>query len=155
MRASNAVLDWQLEKLFFGELYIGTLHLTQLRVDSRPQPAADDSTPFELPDRLPLPVIIRLADAQLRDFEFRSGESSPFVVNRATLRGQCGSSEVIVNTLNLSGPEFELAVSGSTLLWQNYKTAANVDWRCLARPVAFAQQINRCRSRARQNSVMP
>lgn len=134
--ASHIVLDWQLGKLFLGELYVDSLHMKNVRFHSHGEQAPKQKEPFVLPDSLPLPVIVRLADARVNDFQFLSGNAEPVQIDTLHLRGQAGSGEVLVEQLSIDGPQLNMAAQLNTQLWNNYKTDANLDWRYTLQEVA-------------------
>ncbi len=122
-------LDWRLERLAFGELYISTLTAHGIRIHSQGQPSPEQDKPFKLPDSLPLPVIVRLADARLRELHFQSGDAEPLRLDAVRMRGQVGSTEVFIEQLSMDGPQLELTARANTQLWNKYKTDANISWR--------------------------
>ncbi len=134
----HILLDWQLEKLLFGELYVGTLYASDARIHSHgeTEPEPENDQPLELPASLPLPVIVRLADTKVQNLRFQSGESAPLQLDAVRLRGQAGSSEVIVRALTLSGPQLEVNAKATVQLWKNYQTDATLGWRYAVQDVA-------------------
>lgn len=136
VNVDRILLDWQLEKLLFGELYVGALHASDARIHSHGEPESEPHKEFQLPGSLPLPVIIHLADANVQKLEFQSGESTPIQLDAIRIRGQAGSNEINIHTLTVRGPQLEASAHASVLLWKNYQTDANLRWRYAVENVA-------------------
>ncbi|MFK7733758.1 MAG: translocation/assembly module TamB domain-containing protein [Pseudomonadales bacterium] len=134
--AAHIAFDWQLEKLVFGELYISSLRASELRIHSHGEPTPKSEEPLVLPDSLPLPVIVRLADARVNDVRFQSGDAESIQIDVVQLRGQVGSGEVFLEQLSATGPQLTIKARLNTQLWNNYKTDADINWRYDVQKVA-------------------
>ncbi|MEM8498081.1 MAG: translocation/assembly module TamB domain-containing protein [Pseudomonadota bacterium] len=138
VNVEHVLLDWQLEKLLFGELHVGRLYASNAHIHSHDEAASESETDeeFQLPGSLPLPVIIRMADTKVHTLAFQSGESAPLQFDAIRLRGQVSSSEVIIRTLTISGPQLEANAQASVQLWKNYQTDATIGWRYAVQDLA-------------------
>lgn len=145
-------LDWRLSTLMTGEIFIEELVLDDLSITSHGSAVEPEPTPaFELPEVLPVPLLVRIKRAQLNRLKFYPpDQEAPFVIDEALLQGQINSQEVAIAQLSVSSPLFDLEGSARSQLWKNYKTTAALSWNvwpseALAIEGSFSANGNRAR----------
>lgn len=126
-------LEWLPLQLFQGVLDVERIAVegvryTQLEVVP-PQPK-EESAPITLPEKIGLPLEVRLGTVSLTDFEFRSQtESAPFIIVSARLSAFVDKQGVDISNLKVDTPLFTL--EGKTLLATHgdYPIQGEVQWQ--------------------------
>lgn len=134
----RAELDWSPGHLLTALLHVDRLvieglHVTQTGTPPEPEP----DEPFELPERVELPVAVHLETFHLRDFEFRSApDTAPFVIDRATLAAGIDREELTIDRLTVRAPLFDVDGTAQLTAHGEYPIKGRFEWQ--ARPPGYA-----------------
>lgn len=122
-------LEWRLSALFGRTLRIERLHADGLRYTARKQqpPPAEEKQPFELPERIDLPLDVFVADARVRDIEVHGAEAGePLVVKAVELVAQWTDRSLEIEKLALEAPLVDARARASVLPRGNYPLDASL-----------------------------
>jgi translocation and assembly module TamB len=139
LRIERAELEWHPRALLAQTLDIERLDLRGVdivRLSGEPPSARDE--PFNLPERIDLPVDVAVARASLETFRYRaSPESEPLLIERASLSGRLDHDALSLRDLAVHGPLFDLSAEASVVPRDAYETSGRVDW--VFRPDAYPE----------------
>ncbi len=127
-------LDWHPSRLLGGEFLLARLHVADVDyLQIKPSPPPEEEVPFQLPERLSLPLDLDIRDFSLEGLAFRSSpDAEPLVITSAELAATFRGHDLAVPKLSVRGPLFTVAASVDALTRDDYPTDMAVSWE--ARP---------------------
>ena len=128
---SDAELAWKPTALVRSTLLVERLlasgiEFTQLK----PAPASDDETPFELPEKIELPVAIDLRRLQITEVDYRSAaDAEPQRLDSLTAQMSFIASTLALNSFELNAETFSVGGSVDAELADTYPATFELQWR--------------------------
>ncbi|HEX7081727.1 MAG TPA: translocation/assembly module TamB domain-containing protein [Gammaproteobacteria bacterium] len=122
-------LEWRLSALFGRELRVERLRADGLRYTAheQPPPPPEEKQPFELPERIDLPLDVFVDDARVRDIAVQgTGQGEPFVVHALELVAQWTDHSLEIENLALEAPLVDARAQASVLPRGNYPLEASL-----------------------------
>ncbi|MCO6440906.1 MAG: translocation/assembly module TamB domain-containing protein [Nitrococcus mobilis] len=132
LTADHIHFDWSPARLFLGAVVIDRLHVRNARLTSyaaAPPKEPEASEPTDPLALLQPPLAVELNDIALRNFEYRTSESEPFVIERAELAAGLDTRGLHIDTLRATGPLFELEGQASIKPQNGQPTEGELSWQ--------------------------
>ena len=131
-------LNWAPGSLLSGAVILETLHADEVAFTQlKSAPPSEDTTPFELPRSLSLPVSIELRDIAVSSFEYRPApEAEPLRVDKAMLVASFRGTDLSIDHLSAQGPLFGVRAKASARTRDNYPSTAALEWQASPRDLA-------------------
>ncbi len=126
-------LDWRPSRLIRRLLEVDHITVEGLRVielqTSAPK-TNEESKPFNLPEKIELPLEIRLDKLNLQNFEFRSqAETEPFIIDTAMLSAIADSHRVALSSIKINAPLFSVEGNTSLMTDRSYLFDGDLRWQ--------------------------
>jgi translocation and assembly module TamB len=127
----HAELQWTPQRLLSGVLQVDRLVLRDGRYRPGEKAAAVEATePMVLPERMALPIGIRLEQFRVANFAVETASGSPAtVIEQGELSLSYQDAALAIHHLAVQSPEFQIAGSGSLGTAADYPVQAALDWR--------------------------
>lgn len=128
------VLTWKAASLLRGTLEIVELSASGTRIDLPGNESEKDSEPFQLPDRIVLPLDFAIANLELNDLILRLG-SDEYKLDRAQLSAQSQGGTVNLKGLTLAAGPMSLHAIGHLDLGDDFPARIDIAWQRLQWPL--------------------
>lgn len=134
LQAGPARIDWHPLALLAGTVSVAGLDLEKAEVAIHPAPGeSQDNAPFRLPERLELPVQIRLQRAALHHVTIRApGLKQPLSIEHAALAGAMDTRGITIRTLEAHGPQLDISAQGKLGPARPYAATLHAEWNIRA-----------------------
>ncbi|MGR9088523.1 MAG: translocation/assembly module TamB domain-containing protein [Gammaproteobacteria bacterium] len=131
------IVSWNAKRLILGTLDITELTLHQARIELSESRQSDDDAPFELPEKISLPLRLVLEKFLLSDLEILVDDRS-FRFDRIQLSARTEGEQLILSSLALDAKPLAATAHGRVALGQGFPFGLNVEWQNLQWPMAGA-----------------
>jgi len=129
-------LEWSPALLFSGNLKVGKLHVEDVNFQSLApapnDPEAKDQQPFTLPQRLPIPISIELADIKIRDISLTPAPGQePVEIELISLVADYSKPEdqLKQSTLAIASELLDAKLELTTTTAEQYNFNGNLSWQ--------------------------
>ncbi len=127
LQARRLAWGWDLQALRGGRLHLTRLEGEGLRVTTAAAPAVDEP-PMEIPERIELPLSIRLDRLLVQDLQVFQGDALAVELERIAGALEAGDDRLRIESLEAVAPTGEVTLSGQAALTRPFPFDARAAW---------------------------